>query len=721
MPKQAPCAERWMTKMSSNEAINTTRAQKGAGRLDTRGELNVLKHKYARLQKEYDKTLFLYRQAAAMREYNEKEKEKQRRYNKMLRENCPDDIVLLDKNLTVLLCTSSVNIRFEREVVGGAILDVVKDAFGEDFMRQLETGLVDVLRAKEAYSFDTRLYNRLMIDGDKQAFYFSIRLSPTFDDNEELSGILILAHDITQMHNANVQAEEATRAKSNFLANMSHEIRTPLNAVIGMTGIGKSTADIERKNYCFEKIEEASTHLLGIINDILDMSKIEANKFELSTGEFNFEKMLQRAISVINVRMDEKHQALSVFVDKNIPKTLVCDDQRLAQIITNLLGNAVKFTPEGGSISLNAKLLDESDGVYKIQIEVTDTGIGISPEQKARLFNSFQQAESNTVRKFGGTGLGLSISKSIVEMMGGEIWVESELGKGSTFFFTANVKKSAAKKQEYRLRPANRKTLRVLAVDEDPEVLSYLDEIIKGFGIKCDTAICGEDALKLSEQNNNYDIFFIDWKLPKINGAELEGLLKSKRHKDDQLIVMMISSADWSVLEDEAAKAGAHKFIQKPLFSSSVFDIINEHFGKKQQAMEVHEDIPDYSGSCILLAEDIEINREIVLSMLEDTKLEIDCAENGSEAVHMFCETPDKYKMIFMDVQMPEMDGYEAAQYIRSLNLPQAKKIPIIAMTANVFNEDVERCLAAGMDGHIGKPLDFSKIMEVLHEFVGVQ
>ena len=583
--------------MSNCETMSISPIRKEDIRLGALGKRNAVKYKYARLQKEYNRMLYLHRQAMAMLKHNEKEKEKQMHHIQMLCENCPDDILLLDKNLTILLCTSSVNVRFDREAVGGAILDIVNDAFGKDFERELETGLMDVLKTEEAYSFDTRLYNRLIKDGDKQAFYFSIRLSPTFDDNGDLSGILILAHDITQMHNANVQAEEATRAKSNFLANMSHEIRTPMNAVIGMTGIGKTSSDIERKNYCFNKIEEASTHLLGIINDILDMSKIEANKFELTTGEFIFEKIVQRAINVVNFRMDEKHQTLSVVIDKNIPNTLICDDQRLVQIMTNLLGNAVKFTPEGGFISLKAKLIDESDGIYKIQFEVADTGIGISPEQKARLFTSFQQAESNTVRKFGGTGLGLSISKSIVEMMGGKIWVESELGKGSTFCFTVNV--------------------------------------------------------------------------------------------------------------------------QTPLSQSAATDIINENFGKDRQSADIRANIPDYSGKCILLAEDIEINREIALAMLEDTKLEIDCAENGSEAVSMFCRAPEKYKMILMDVQMPEMDGYKATQCIRSLTLPQAKTIPIIAMTANVFNEDVDRCLAAGMDGHIGKPLDYCRMMEVLDDYVG--
>ena len=386
------------------------------------------------------------------------------------------------------------------------------------------------------------------------------------------------------------KSDRESRHKSAFLANMSHEIRTPMNAIIGMTTIGKSAADSERKDYCFTKIEDASNHLLGVINDILDMSKIEANKFELSPMEFNFEKMLQRTVNFNTFRVDEKKQKLNVRIDQSIPKTFIGDDQRLAQVITNLLGNAIKFTPENGSITLDAAYKGEENGLCAVQISVSDTGIGICPEQVERIFTSFEQAESSTTRKYGGTGLGLAICKSIVSMMGGHISVQSEQGKGSTFSFTVQMKRSSDKKND----------------------------------------------------------------LPSNN------------------------------LNDNAR--------------SNICE--------------------DFVGKCILLAEDVEINREIVQSLLEPTRIEILCAENGSQAVQMFKAAPAMFDMIFMDVQMPEMDGYEATRRIRALNTPEAHKIPIVAMTANVFREDVDKCLEAGMNSHIGKPLDFNDIIDNLRTYL---
>jgi len=371
------------------------------------------------------------------------------------------------------------------------------------------------------------------------------------------------------------RAKDASQAKSNFLANMSHEMRTPMNAIIGMSSIGKAAEDDERKEYCFSKIEDASNHLLGVINDILDMSKIEAGKYDLSPVEFSFEKMLQRVVSVINFRVEEKHQKLTVETDPEIPGYIIGDEQRLAQVITNLLGNSVKFTPEGGSIIVSSRLLDKENDSCTIEVMVKDNGIGINPEHIPHLFDSFRQAESSTSRKFGGTGLGLAISKSIVEMMDGSIDVKSERGNGSEFTFTIKAGIGSGKKR------------------------------------------------------------------------------------------------------------------------------------RKQAAEDEYEDFQtDFTGHCIMLAEDVDINREIVLSLLESTHLEIDCVTNGLEALNQFIESPGRYEMIFMDLQMPEMDGYEATRLIRSIDTPEAKNIPIIAMTANVFKEDVDKCLEAGMNGHIGKPLD---------------
>ena len=388
--------------------------------------------------------------------------------------------------------------------------------------------------------------------------------------------------------------EIASQAKSDFLANMSHEMRTPMNAIIGMTTIGKRAPDLERKDYALDKIEDASTHLLGIISDVLDMSKIEADKLELSPIDFSFNIMLQNAMSVINYRVEEKRQKLSVSIDDNVPQYVVGDAQRLMQVIMNLLSNAVKFTPDGGEIKLSASLLDEKDEVCELLVKVTDTGIGISPEQQKRLFHAFEQAESGTSRKFGGTGLGLAISKRIVELMDGSIWVESELGGGASFIFTVKMKCC-----QYSVTP-------------------------------------GESSLASED-------------LPDIPESEW-------RH--------------------------------------------------------------DYPGKKLLVAEDVAINREVLLALLEGTGLVISCAENGLEAVDMILTEPDKYDLVFMDMQMPEMDGLEASREIRSRLTGRERKLPIIAMTANVFKSDIERCIASGMDGHIGKPLNIDEILKCLHKYL---
>jgi CheY-like chemotaxis protein/two-component sensor histidine kinase len=510
------------------------------------------------------------------------------------------------------------------------------------------------------------------------------------------------------------KSDRESKHKSAFLANMSHEIRTPMNAIIGMTTIGKSADNIERKDYCFNKIEDASNHLLGVINDILDMSKIEANKFELVNDEFNFEKMLQRVVNVVNFRVDEKHQKFTVHIDKNIPRFVIGDDQRVAQVITNLLSNSIKFTPENGSIELDAQLLGEEDGYYELQVSVSDTGIGLSAEQQERIFMSFEQAESSTTRKYGGTGLGLSISKSIVEMMDGSIWVESEPGIGSKFTFTIRVKSGSRINEGLLDTDVNLSSVRIMAVDDDQDILSYFSEIAEGFGVACcDTAASGEEALGLVVRNGDYHIYFVDWRMPIMDGIQLASELKKRASAKS--VVIMITAAEWTSIEAQAKKAGVDKFLSKPLFPSSIMDVIKECISADRQQMEnAQNDINGiFKGRKILLAEDVDINREIVQALLEPTSVTIECAENGLEAVKMFQKTPD-YDMVLMDVQMPVMDGYEATKQIRALNIPEAKTVQIIAMTANVFRDDIDRCHDVGMNNHIGKPLDFEEVVKKL-------
>jgi len=446
------------------------------------------------------------------------------------------------------------------------------------------------------------------------------------------------------------------------------------------------------------------------------MSKIEANKLDLASTEFNFEKMLQRIVSIINFRMDEKQHKFTIHIDEAIPKTLVGDDQRLGQVLTNLLGNAIKFTPRQGSISLRTRFMGEEDGVCAILFTVTDSGIGISPKQQENLFLSFQQADTDTTRKYGGTGLGLAISKRIVEMMGGTIWVDSEFGKGSVFSFTIRAKRAEGKAAPTSGRNINWKQVRALIVDDDPDILQYFSEVMQEFGLPCDTARGSEEAMGLIEEKGPYSIYFLDWIMPEMDGLALADALHAQSLVHDDAVFIMVSAVDWRSIEDRARESGISKFLSKPLYPSAIADAINEVLGADPRHVESpHPDVSGiFPGRRILLAEDVDINREIVMALLEPTLLEIDCAANGAQAVQMFFKSPGRYDLILMDLQMPEMDGYEATRKIRASEFPRARTVPILAMTANVFREDVEKCIASGMDGHVGKPIDYDELMEKL-------
>jgi len=518
-------------------------------------------------------------------------------------------------------------------------------------------------------------------------------------------------------------AEKGSRAKSNFLSHMSHEIRTPLNAIIGMINIGINTEDADKKNYCLKRADSASKHLLGIINDILDMSKIESDIFELSFNEIDFEEMLMNIANVAHVRAEAKKQLFIVNLSKDVPNHIESDELHLSQVITNLLSNAIKFTPEKGMIVLSVEKAVETGDEIELRIEVTDTGIGIPEEQQAQIFNPFFQADASIKKNFGGTGLGLVICKKIIELMGGEIGIESKPGEGSKFIFTVKAKKLSDKPRIRLMTSINLEEIRILAVDESADVRDYFVNVMEGFKLSCDVAADGAEALDMVKSTDKpYNMFFIDWHMPDMNGIELTK--KIKEINSDNSVIIMSSMADWNIIEKEAVAAGVKYSIPKPLFPSGLVNAINICLGEsfKETAHNTQRELIrkhyDFSHHSILIAEDVEINREIMSAILSETEISIDFAENGKVAISRFEANPDKYSLILMDINMPEMDGYEAARHIRDLDIERAKAIPILAMTANVFREDIERCLASGMNDHTGKPIDASALFGMLNKYL---
>ncbi|MDR0839750.1 MAG: response regulator [Oscillospiraceae bacterium] len=704
----------------TQEELETTLAQRDA-------EITKLTRQVARLQTRMERDKAVAASLAAVSAMRSAEKDRQERYMTLLLDNSPDIIILLDMDGRFAYCTKAF-----LTLAGIAHVGLVSGRkFGEIFDKYVGSELAGELGVA---------LERALTDGDtvelecsaiigEEPRVFGVHITPLHTYTGEIVSSVVMMHDITDIRRAQEQAEDArssaedaSRAKSTFLSNMSHEMRTPMNAIIGMTSIGRGTADIERKDYCFGKIEDASTHLLGVINDILDISKIEANKFELSATDFVFEHMLRKVVNVVNFRVEEKSQDFTVIIDERIPRTLIGDDQRVAQVITNLLSNAVKFTPEGGSIKLVSELVSRAGNECLVRISVTDTGIGISEEQRERLFTSFEQADNGISRKFGGTGLGLAISKSIVEMMGGVIRVESELGLGSTFTFTARLGVAEGEEgPKSLLAPGvNFENLRVLVVDDSVDLLDYFLDIARRLGFQCDAAVGGKEALSLVNMRGGYDLYFVDLKMADMDGIELSRRISAR--SEGHSVIIMISGVEWSSVEDHAKEVGVRKFLSKPLFPSSIADVINDCLGLRAYEPLPTSDIDSAAGIFrnrrVLFAEDVDINREILVALLEPTEVILDCAENGREAVEKFTAAPDSYDMILMDMQMPEMDGCEATRQIRALGTPKSVGIPIVAMTANVFREDVDKCLAAGMNDHIGKPVDISEVLEKLRRYL---
>jgi signal transduction histidine kinase/CheY-like chemotaxis protein len=519
------------------------------------------------------------------------------------------------------------------------------------------------------------------------------------------------------------EAEHANRAKSEFLSNMSHDIRTPMNAIVGMTTIAIANMNnMEQVQGCLRKIALSSKHLLGLINDVLDMSKIESGKMTLNVDQVSLREVMDSIVSIVQPQVKAKHQQFNIFIHDISVENVCCDSVRLNQVLINLLGNAVKFTPEEGSI--NVSMFEEDspkgDEYIRIHLYVKDTGIGMSKEYQRKIFDSFSREDTARVQKTEGTGLGMTITKYIVDAMGGTIEVDSEVGIGSVFHVRLDLMKAQVIEADMVLPPLN-----MLVVDDDEQLCQSAVSSLKSIGVVPDCCLNAEEALeKVGERHNRHDdyhIIMLDWKLPGMDG--ITAAREIRRIYGEDVPILLISAYDWSEIEDEAKAAGITGFISKPLFKSTLFyglkPYVDESSGETVYSpLKAESRDVVLEGKKILLAEDNEINWEIANELLTAMGLELDWAENGQICLEKFRQSDIRhYDAVLMDVRMPVMNGYEATRAIRASGREDAD-IPIIAMTADAFSEDVKKCLDAGMNAHVAKPIDVKEVCRQLEKYM---
>ena len=508
------------------------------------------------------------------------------------------------------------------------------------------------------------------------------------------------------------EAESASKAKTDFLSTMSHDIRTPMNAIIGLTTIAeKNLGDVKSTQESLRKISLASNHLLTLINDILDISKVESGKLKLSPLTFSIVETVENLVNISQPMIKEKNIDFSFHINQMETEYLYADQLRLNQIYINILSNAIKYTEPGGRVSVDLREEKSAQpGCVRLTYVVADTGIGMSPEFMEAMYQPFSRQIDSRVNSIQGTGLGLAITKQMVDLLGGTIDCQSRQGEGTTFTVVLDIPVADRQRDDMQLEPVD-----VLIVDNDESVLQTTADALASLGASAELAGSGLEALGMIEHRHlagqDYNVIIIDWKMPEMDGLETTRRIRSQIGTD--VPILLASAYDWSDIEEQAQAAGANGFVNKPLFRSTLYDKINDLIGKESASIEPEDDYSDLQGLNILVAEDNDVNWEIISALLSMFGITTERAENGRICLDkMRAAEKDRYTLIFMDVQMPEMNGLEATRAIRKLEDPWASSIPIIAMTADAFSENVTECLNAGMNGHIAKPIDIKLVIK---------
>lgn len=523
------------------------------------------------------------------------------------------------------------------------------------------------------------------------------------------------------LQDALLVAQKANDAKRDFLSRMSHEIRTPMNAIIGMSAVAFNYLDDKKRTADYlSKITFSSKHLLMLLNDVLDMSKIENGKLNIRQELFDLKNLVTSLADINYGIATAKGLAFEIVISGFKDELLLGDSMRVNQILLNLLSNAIKFTPKGGSVRLEIRMLRSASDKIWLRFIVKDSGIGMKKEFLEHLYEPFEQADNGIARKYGGTGLGMAITKNLVAIMDGTIEVESQEGAGTTFmvdlpFGVSKVdKKTAAEMEE----------MRVLVVDDDNDTCEHAAVLLKGMGVNVDWALNGFEAIEkvrsaCEDDGRCYDVCFIDWCMPELDG--IETARRMRRYVGPDVLIIIISAYDWSGIEEQAKAAGINAFIAKPFFASNLYNTLLTVSRKPELGFSAvgNKETYDFGGKKVLLVEDNELNMEIASELLKFVNLQVEHAENGKVAVDIFRNSKEKeYALIFMDIQMPLMNGYDAARCIRSSEHPAARTIPIIAMTANAFNDDVQAAFDAGMNGHLAKPIDVEVLYKTIARYI---